>query len=107
MTDEEKQNLLDYTTGEDKINILGTEYSIVYENFGRDNRDGYVDIIHKVIHIDNRSSEEYIKHVLRHEIIHSFFFESGLEEYWNDEKLVSWIAMQFDKIVKVFNEVEK
>lgn len=89
-----------------KVYILGTKYTIIYENFGRDNRDGYVDIIHKIIHVDNRGSKEYMKHVLRHEITHAFFFESGLEEYWNDEKLVSWIAIQFDKIQKAFEEAE-
>lgn len=40
--------------------------------------------------------------VLRHEVIHAFFNECGLAEYCNDEQLVQWIAVQFPKILKVF-----
>lgn len=81
-----------------KISILGTDYKIIYENFGRDNRDGYCNYVKKEICVDSQCSKEYQKHILRHEIIHAFFFESGLENYNNDEILVNWIAMQFDKI---------
>ena len=88
-----------------KISILGTTYKIIIENFGSNIRDGYCNYVKKEIHVDSQCSKEYQKHILRHEIIHAFFFESGLENYNNDEKLVSWIAMQFDKIEKVYKEV--
>lgn len=89
-----------------KLNILGTDYKIVFENFGRDTRDGYIDIDNKVIHIDTQITSKTRKDIaIKHEIIHAFFFESGLEEYFYDEKLVSWVAMQFDKIKNIFNEV--
>lgn len=45
-------------------------------------------------------SEE--KRVMRHEIIHAFFYESGLdvESSWGtDGTLVDWIALQFPKVV--------
>lgn len=47
---------------------------------------------------------------LRHEIIHAFFEESGLDEYSENEELVQWLAIQFPKILAVFtylDELEK
>lgn len=38
--------------------------------------------------------------VLRHELIHAFFNEAGLENYRNDEVLVDWMAKQFPKTIK-------
>lgn len=38
------------------------------------------------------------KEVIRHELVHAFFHESGLEQYSDDEVLVAWIAQQFPKI---------
>ena len=90
------------------VNILGAKYKILYENFGRDTRDGYLSIDNKTIHIDTQiTSKERQDIALKHELVHAFFYESGLEEYFYDEKLVSWIAIQFDKINKVFEEIEK
>ena len=52
--------------------------------------------------------DELRKKVLRHEIIHAFFGESGLRscsEYAENEELIDWIAIQFPKILKVFEQV--
>jgi hypothetical protein len=51
--------------------------------------------------------EAYKKKVIRHEVIHAFFFESGLGDssYGKNEELVDWIAMQFPKIAEVFEEL--
>ena len=90
-----------------KVNILGTKYTIIYENFGRDNRDGYCNVINKEIHIDIQITNEIRKkNVLKHEIIHAFLFESGLENYFYDEVLISYFALQFDKIKNAISEVE-
>lgn len=82
--------------------------------------DGYMDSSVKTIVIDatitnNTGSRvkanlgEYKKLVIRHEIIHAFLYESGLEantnnsENWAQNKeMVDWIAIQFPKIMKVF-----
>ena len=88
------------------INILGTKYKIIYEDFGESKRSAYCDVTNKEIHIDNKYSPIYTKHSTRHEIIHAFFFECGLEDYFNDETLTSFIALQFDKIEKLFKKVE-
>ena len=56
--------------------------------------------------------EEYKKQGIRHEIIHAFLYESGLEGNTNDsenwaqnEEMVDWIAIQFPKILKVFKSL--
>ncbi len=43
---------------------------------------------------------------LRHEVIHAFFSESGLDDYSSNEELVNWIAIQFPKMLQVFKEIE-
>ena len=46
------------------------------------------------------------KEVLRHEIIHAFFDEAGLNDYSNNEQLVEWIAFQFPKMFRTFVEAD-
>jgi hypothetical protein len=55
--------------------------------------------------------EPYCKKVLRHEIIHAFMYESGLWENSHDvegwaqnEEMTDWIAIQFPKMQKAFEE---
>jgi len=100
-----------------KIKILGTEYDLIMVDKNHDccakrQRSGEVDYQKKDIVIvdldeDDKSVKEWcIKKVKRHEITHSFLYESGLEEYAYDEKLVEWLALQFPKILKVFEKLE-
>lgn len=103
-----------------KISILGTEYDIdkrrVEDDILLESRDGYCDnttksIITCILRPELGSSvdvESETKRLLRHEIIHAFMYESGLDEnskWGTDEELVDWIAIQFPKIFKVFQEV--
>lgn len=106
-----------------KVNILGTEYNIIFqseeENPKLKNCDGLCEQYSKDIVVSDFSNtqndimcvenlEEYKKKVLRHEIIHAFFGESGLRsssEFAENEELVDWIAIQFPKIQKVFEEL--
>ena len=111
------------------INILGTVYTILYQTENEDeklkNVDGYTDFSIKEIVIDVTETDDvmrisdieaYRKKVLRHEIIHAFMHESGLDcnASWSlldtdngqPEQIVDWIAIQFPKILKVFNELE-
>lgn len=103
-----------------KILILGTEYDInkrrVEDDILLESRAGYCDnttksIITCILRPELGSSvdvEPEAKRLLRHEIIHAFMYESGLDENskWGaDEELVDWIAIQFPKILKVFQEV--
>ncbi len=106
-----------------KINILGTEYTVLEKDESEDELlkkcDGYCDKTTKEIVVMKLSSENcelhnpewYRKKVIRHEIVHAFMFESGLHECMNknegthDEQMVDWIAIQFPKIQKVFVEL--
>lgn len=115
-----------------KINVLGTEYTINHYNytdkpiFEKRSIGGYCDDIEKEIAIVNMhtfpgfedETEEYCKklekHGLRHEIVHAFFNESGLadsslnfEGGWaKNEEMVDWIAAQFPKLLKVFQDAD-
>ena len=106
-----------------KVNILGTEYTIEIkkredDKFLMDKCDGYCDKTTKKIVVleepkDNEleNFSDYQKKVIRHEIVHAFLFESGLHECINhsdghDEQIVDWIAAQFPKMLKVFQEAE-
>lgn len=53
------------------------------------------------------------KRVLRHEILHAFLMESGLDENSNscdgwalNEEMVDWFARQSPKIFKVYNKLK-
>lgn len=103
-----------------KINILGTPYYIIESDSTEDSFlekcDGYCDKTSKKIVVLKESRESdldnfqlYKNKVMRHEIIHAFLFESGLHENWqhqqgHDETYVDWIATQFPKLQKAFND---
>ena len=100
------------------VNILGTNYYIIEEEFGTKDTDGYCDYTNKEIHIRSDNVNELgnfksnMNKQLRHEIIHGFMAESGLqgnwqhtEQYGHDETTVDWFAIQFPKLLKAFKEV--
>ena len=104
-----------------KVNILGTEYTIeecsVEEDTLLNDMDGYCDKTSKRIVISKPSPDSslgdfdvYRKKIMRHEITHAFLFESGLwecvehEKYGHDEMMIDWIAVQFPKMQKAFEE---
>lgn len=107
------------------VDILGTEYRIFYQDenprFENLEADGFIDISTKEIYIkiqkpnmdDMRNLRYYQDYVLRHEIIHAFLYESGLDtqthetDMWaRNEEMIDWLAIQFDKIQKVFKELQ-
>ena len=98
-----------------KINILGSEWTIKEqsetENEFLKNCDGYCDWTTKEIVIEREINgtlsdmQQYIKKVTRHEIIHAFLCESGLQEcsgeseaWATNEEMVDWFARQGSKI---------
>jgi hypothetical protein len=112
-----------------KINVLGTKYTIKRVNAGQDEYmekmhfGGYCDgILKRIVLLNlktvpewNGESEEHIisqeKETFRHELIHAFLNESGLE--WNshptdawakNEEMVDWIAIQFPKLLEAFKD---
>lgn len=101
------------------VNILGMEYTIEPKELKDEDVDGYCDYTSKtiVIRTDNINKvgnfENLQKKQLRHEIIHAFMSESGLqcnwqhvEQFGHDETTVDWFAIQSPKIFKVFQELD-
>lgn len=106
------------------VNILGSEWEIVRTSKEQDKSletcDGYADYTIKKIVVLNAKREpdsvedleHHMKKVTRHEIVHAFFFESGLfenslqyERSWaTNEEMVDWIAFQGEKIYKAWQE---
>ena len=107
-----------------KINILGEQWTIEYKCKAEDKYlndcDGYCDKTTRTIVIDDEEEgselgrfDLYQKKVLRHELIHAFLFESGLgenhqhaNEFGHDETMIDWVAIQFPKLIKAFDECE-
>lgn len=106
------------------INILGTEYKIKFSSKETDPKmegaDGYFEGIAKEIYLDStmfttkdplivRSfQQKYWKKVLRHELIHAFIYESGLDsccDWARNEEMVDWIARQFPKMTDCFKNI--
>ena len=91
------------------VNILGTEYKEI---------DGYCYYTSREIRIrdDNVKElgdfDELMRKQLRHEIIHAFLAESGLQanfehykQFGHEETIIDWIAIQFPKMIKAFKSV--
>lgn len=114
-----------------EVNILGETYKIVThkvsedEVLKRNSWSGYCSHEIKKIIIADTSEEKYFSFggdkkseniyrnsIIRHEIIHGFLEESGLGDSTNNtqngwatnEEMVDWIALQFPKILKAFEE---
>ena len=108
-----------------RLSVLGADYTIFFKKRSDDKAfeecDGYTDWSNHTICIvepergenDLDNLDAYKKKVLRHEIVHAFFIESGLMDSTNqsiggggayDEQLVDWIAIQGPKIVTAWKE---
>lgn len=114
-----------------KVNILGTEYAIKTikisecEMMQKEHWAGCCYEESKEILVGDLSEKEYFpymsdkekdhyrKKVLRHEITHAFFDESGLSDsvsifgdaWAKNEEMIDWFAIQSPKIFKAFQEV--
>ena len=112
-----------------KVNILGTPYK-VYLNVPYDKDPnlsgayGYTDFHSKKIVVSDIKSVpgwetatdeaawDTYSCTVRHEIIHAYLMESGLNgssnavECWaRNEEMVDWFAIQVPKIIKTFSEL--
>ena len=105
------------------ISVLGKDIQILFRKEAADpklkNCVGYFDsskgwIIVKILEPDENSLgdlECFQKEVLRHEIIHAFLYESGLDacsgpaaNWASNEEMVDWFAIQSPKIFRIFQE---
>lgn len=115
-----------------QVNILGTPYEIIVkkydeeEAFSRRSIGGFCDAYLKEIvlcdmhtykgweHETEKTITTAQKLSLRHEIVHAFFAESGLQDnsfvvdsaWANNEEMVDWIALQGIKIYKAWQEAD-
>ena len=106
-----------------KIDVLGTTYGVYTGITTADddilkNCDGYFDKTAKRIVIaapddcDLADWEKYEHSVMRHEIVHTFLYESGHsgEMKWDvpgqehPEHMVEWIAIMFPKLARAFSK---
>lgn len=107
-----------------KLNILGTKYKVVDRLESDDPKlkenDGYCDsstkeivlLIYQEDVMNKGDMKQFRNQVLRHEIIHAFLCESGLDAsagvpatgWARNEEMVDWIAIQSPKILKTFKE---
>ena len=110
------------------VDILGTSYKICFGNEkdypSLKENDAFTDTSVKMIVVDDFKLVEsdpirkanipaYQKQLFRHEIIHAFLAESGLDGngqsvgHWEfNEEMVDWFAIQSPKIFKVFKKLE-
>ena len=114
----------------ERVNILGTDYDVFYRKyeddpvFESDDCCGYCDADIRVIVVGdlstfkNWSTASAIclanaeKETLRHEIVHAFFNESGLQgsagsvkgSWAHNEEMVDWFAIQGPKIYKAWQD---
>lgn len=100
-----------------KLDVLGTLYTIEVQELKDEEYDGFCDYTSKriVIRSDNTNEVDNFawlqKKQLRHEIVHAFLAESGLQcnfeharRFGHEELMVDWIAIQFPKLHKAFEE---
>ena len=104
-----------------KVNVLGTVYRIKYVP-SLDSRGGETDFYTKEIRISEQKDipaeyktdnlKEMQRHVLRHELIHAFLFESGMDqssaahEAWAvNEEMLDWMDIQMPKIMAAYESV--
>ncbi len=103
--------------------IMGTPWRVCVAPMKTDKRlddcDGFTDKTSKLIMVEDCRQKSnldhplfYMRKVIRHEIIHAFLIESGLDEcmmhrkYGHEEQMVDWFAHQFHKIRNVVENCE-
>lgn len=104
-----------------KINILGSEWNIVFckleDDKALNDADGYCDwtikriVVRKEIDGSLHDMDAYTRKVIRHEIVHAFLFESGLAHCSNDvsqwatnEEMIDWFAFKGEQIYKAWKD---
>ena len=99
------------------FNILGTEYILKYNSKRCQMNDavGLCETYSKIIYLDLSASDSihsvenlylFFVKVLRHELMHGFFYEMGLDCYSHDEVLVDALAIKSDQIMHVLSSVK-
>lgn len=101
------------------IRVLDTQYDIYLDDPSSDilrgddgsELDGVTDNARKEIVISAGIDDRYYRQTLRHEIIHAFLYESGLDtemmhsEHGHDEQMIDWFAIMAPKLERVYHEL--
>lgn len=104
-----------------KIDILGTEYQVRFETDEEnrklgENCNGLAELYSKELiirtgyekHPDSYNNIlAFREKVVRHEVIHAFFHECGLDNYTEDETLVNCLAVQFPKLIDIMQRAKE
>lgn len=108
------------------VNILGTPWKLVTckENesalLDGKMRDGATDVSERTIYICEKKQdcelqdyEAWKRIIMRHEIVHAFLFESGLDAssgysgaWATNEEMVDWFALMSPKIFRLFRGLD-
>ena len=104
-----------------KVTILGSEWTIRVvspydERMNNIDCTGLCEAYTHEIYIKDRTAlndpkqylniEDFVRKVLRHEIIHATFFETGNSTFYEDEDLTETLAHLVPKMAKVMMELE-
>lgn len=102
-----------------EVSVLGTNYKIEFRNTEDDpelkQNTAYIDSSIKKIIISNPPDDVHTKEnkeavqnqLIRHELVHAFLYESGLDIGWAaDESIVDYFALQLTKIHQAYDEVK-
>lgn len=114
------------------VDVLGTKYEIDFVNYSEEEilyMNGFAGFCNKIdkkiVIADPRTLDSYISTsskttqanylnlILRHELVHAFLNESGLDqnamvfdESWcNNEEMVDWIATQGEKLYNCWKSI--
>ena len=112
-----------------RIKILGATYKVYLNaHYAKDpsleGRFGYTSFPNRKIvvadvhtvpgweDVDNEAADDTFAQTVRHEVIHAYLLESGLNgssngtDCWaRNEEMVDWFAMQMPKMIKTFQEL--
>ena len=105
------------------MDILGVQYSIVYLTEDEEDRlggsNGFTDwteqriVINKTERGDIANKQRMFRKIVRHEIVHAFLLESGLDycslpcDSWaTNEEMVEWFARMGERIYKAWKDAD-
>lgn len=102
----EEQKELDQQSKSEVINIKGTDYKIVFQDYLCGSL-GVTRPVAKEIFIENSDNIDDLKDTIAHELIHAYFYECGLQQYFDDEILVTWLGKHIFKISETVESLIK
>ena len=99
-----------------RLHILGEVWNLFIRSEQDDERlgsaDGYTDTSTRTCVVEKMTPEagakedldSYRRQVIRHELLHAFLYESGLEanSWAANEEMVDFFAIQYPKLKKLF-----